>query len=518
MRDQSRQQKVYLVGAGPGDPGLLTLKGLRCLQQADVVFYDFLVNPRLLEHLPPHCRTLYAGKRGTHHTLAQKILVQRIIKEVRRGKRVVRLKGGDPYIFGRGGEEGEDLSRAGVSFEVVPGVTAAVAVPAYAGIPLTHRDYASSVAVITGHERREEGGQSRGLIPNFDWEALSRMDTLVIVMGVKNLEPLMDRLLQAGRSPETPVAIVEWGTLPRQRTIVGTLGTIVVQAKSAGLKPPAVIVVGNVVRLRPMLKWFENKSLSGKTILVTRSREQAGALTQLLEQQGAQVVEIPTLKWRPPARWGLLDRAIRRVQDYQWVVFTSVNAVQSFLLRLKVLKKDARHLKGVKIVAVGSATAESLRGQGLEPDFIPEDYRAEGLLRLFKGLPIKGQKILVPRARRGRELLVAGLRRQGARVELVEAYRMEIPKTGRLALRALLAREAVDLITFASSATVENFIKMVGRGPSGRGRRRTVQKIPAACIGPITAKTARSRGFKVVAVPKKATIPELVQSVVRYFR
>lgn len=507
---------VYLVGAGPGDPGLITLKAIQCLQQADVIFYDALVNTELLRYAGPDCRQIYVGKRskpGTsrRHTLDQSKLIGRVIQESRQGYTVVRLKGGDPFLFGRGGEEGEALARAGLPFEVVPGITSAMAVPAYAGIPLTHRDYASSVLFLTGHERREEKGESHGRLPPFDWQVLARIDTLCILMGVKNLPEIVASLQQAGKNPETPVAVIEWGTLPWQRTVEGTLETIAGKVKEADLRSPAVIVVGAVVTLRSKMKWFERQKLFGRRILVTRAREQSGELTRQLRAAGADVIEIPTIEFKPPQSWRPLDQSIKNLSQYEVVIFTSVNAVQSFVTRLLHHKKDLRSLAGHQIVAIGPATAQSLRENGIVVDAMPENYQSEGLVELFRKNSIRGKKVLLPRAQKGRELLPAVLKKLGARVDVVAAYQTVVPQEGARSLRELLRKKKVDLITFASSSTAENFLKMVGRPAIGG----VLKNVKIACIGPVTAKTARRLGLKVTIQPKKATIPELVKVIVK---
>lgn len=503
---------VYLVGAGPGDPDLITLKAIQCLQQADVIFYDALVNTELLRYARPHCRKIYVGKRSkpnesSRHSLDQAELIRRVIHESRRGGTVVRLKGGDPFLFGRGGEEGEALARAGVPFEVVPGITSAMAVPAYAGIPLTHRDYASSVLFLTGHEKRE----AHGVLPPFDWSVLARVDTLCILMGVQNLPEIVASLQQAGKNPETPVAVIEWGTLPWQRTVEGTLETIAGKVKEADLRSPAVIVLGAVVTLRSKMKWFERQKLFGRRILVTRAREQSGELTRQLRAAGADVIEIPTIEFKPPKSWRPLDQSIKNLSKYEVVIFTSVNAVQSFVTRLLHHKKDLRSLAGRQIVAIGPATAQSLRENGIVVDAMPENYQSEGLVKLFRKNSIRGKKVLLPRAQKGRELLPTVLKKLGARVDVVAAYQTVVPQEGARSLRELLRKKKVDLITFASSSTVENFLKMVGRPAVGR----VLKKIQIACIGPVTAKTARRLGLKVTIQPKKATIPELAKAIVK---
>ena len=348
--------KVYLVGAGPGDPELLTLKGRRLLGEAEVVIYDFLAHPSLLKFISPAAETIYVGKKGGDHTLPQGDINQLIIDRAQTGKQVVRLKGGDPFIFGRGGEEAEELFKAGIPFEVVPGITSAIAVPAYAGIPLTHRRYNSSVAFITGHE--DPLKDQTGL----DWEKLATgVETLVFLMGYKNLPRIVERLIQNGRPPRTPAALIRWGTTPEQITVTGSLEEIVPLAEAAGLGPPAILVVGSVVELRDRLSWFERRPLFGKQIVVTRTREQASDLVVRLENLGAHCLEFPTIRLAPPSSWEELDQSIRSLSSYDWILFTSPNGVEAFFERLAALGFDLRDLKGLQIGAIGPATAEAFK-------------------------------------------------------------------------------------------------------------------------------------------------------------
>ncbi len=502
-----RSGTVFLVGGGPGDPGLITRKGMEALQRADVVCYDHLANPKLLDLVRPGCRRLFVGKQGGLHFKEQHEIELSLIREARRGRVVVRLKGGDPFVFGRGGEEAEALRKAGVPFEIIPGVTSAIAAPAYAGIPVTHRDLTSTVAFVTGHEKSPQppfvkGGQG-GISGQIPWEALSQIGTVVFLMGVKNLPIIVKNLIASGRDSKTPVALIEWGTLPRQKVVTGTLRTIVRLASR--IKPPAVTVVGDVVSLRDKLSWFERKPLFGKKILVTRSRGQASDLSRLLEEQGAEAIEIPTIELRPPTSFARMDAAIRRLASYDWIIFTSVNGVSSFFDRLWKKGSDLRDLAGVKVVAIGPATARAVEERGVRLNSVAQEFRAEGLVRLLRG--VRGQRVLIPRAREARDVLIKELRRKGARVDVVEAYRTVIPRFGQRELRKAL-ENGLDLITFASSSTVENFWRMVPPR-----LRRGVRKIPVASIGPITTRTARKLGFKVKIQPKSYTIPSLVAAI-----
>lgn len=503
--------KVYLVGAGPGDPGLLTLKGRECLSRAHVVIYDYLANSKLLEHAPEDAELLYVGKKGGCHTVPQEEIGSLIVERARQGKVVVRLKGGDPFVFGRGGEEAEELSRAGIDFEVVPGVTSAVAVPAYAGIPLTHRRFTSTVAFVTGHEDPTKEKT------DIEWDKLSTAaGTLVFLMGVGNLGKIAEKLMKHGRSPDTPVAVIRRGTFPVQETVTGTLETIGVLAEKKGLAPPAIIVVGEVVHLRGLLNWFETKPLFGKRIIVTRARQQASEFLKGLEDLGAEGIEFPTIHVVPPESWKPLDQTIRRLSEYHWVIFTSVNGVKFFLERLKAQGKDVRHLREVKIGAIGPKTARMWERMGILPDLIPEEYRAEAVIAGLQKKEIQGCKILIPRAEKAREILPDELRESGAIVDVVPAYRTVKPEQRKEEIVSLLREGKVDMITFTSSSTVTNFVDMFG------SQRDMIEKckkrVSVACIGPITAKRAEENGFTVDVVPGEYTIEALTQSIASYFK
>ncbi|MEE9203128.1 MAG: uroporphyrinogen-III C-methyltransferase, partial [Dehalococcoidia bacterium] len=395
---------MYLIGAGPGDPGLITVRGLECLAAADVVVYDHLVDERLLESARKDARLIFAGKQQRKHTLSQEEISALLVSLGREGEVVARLKGGDPFVLGRGGEEAEALAAAGIPFEVVPGVTAAVAVPAYAGIPLTHRRLASSFAVITGHETPDKGQST------IDWERVSGgADTLVFLMGVSNLEAICRRLVGHGRPASTPAAVIRWGTYPTQETVTGTLSDIAERALQAGMAPPAVLVVGEVVSLREALRWYDNRPLFGKRVLVTRSRHQASRLSHLLAQEGAQPVELPTIEVQP-APSPALDKALSHLGDFGWAVFTSANGVEAFFSRLGELGRDARALGGVKLCAIGEATAAALSGHGLRADLVPGEFSAGGILSAFDGQDIGGVRCLLPRAEAVPPELARGLR------------------------------------------------------------------------------------------------------------
>jgi len=395
---------VYLIGAGPGDPGLLTLKGQSCIARSDVVIYDYLAAPELLAHAGDDAELIYVGKKGGDHTLPQAGINDLIVAKARQGRIVARLKGGDPFIFGRGGEEVERLIEEGIDFEVVPGVTSAVAAPAYAGIPLTHRQFTSSVTFVTGHEDPTKETSS------INWKALAQGGgTLVFFMGVKNLTYIAERLLHYGMSPETPAALVRWGTTPRQQTVTGALATIADIAAAAGMAPPALIVIGEVVRLREKMKWFETRPLFGKSIVVTRARAQASDLVSRLAELGAVCHEVPAIRIMPEEDYGPMDRAISEINTYDWLIFTSVNGVDFFFNRLFHAGLDARALGRIRTAVIGPATAERLLGFGIKTDILPDSFRAESVIDAFKKEPVAGKRMLLPRAKEARPILPVGM-------------------------------------------------------------------------------------------------------------
>jgi uroporphyrinogen III methyltransferase/synthase len=500
--------KVYLIGAGPGDPGLITVKGLACLKKADVVVYDYLANEELLGSVPQGAERIYVGKKGGDHTLSQKEISSLIAERARKGKIVARLKGGDPFIFGRGGEEAEELAREGIPFEVVPGVTSAIAVPAYAGIPLTHRNFTSTVAFITGHEdpTKEES--------RISWDKIATgAGTLVFLMGGENLSMIAAKLMKNGRDPETPVALIRWGTLPEQETITGKLSTIGKIAHAKRIKPPVIILVGEVVKLRDQMNWFERLPLFGKKILVTRSREQASDLSERLRELGAIPIEFPTIEVIPPENWGDIDHCASQMVEYDWIIFTSVNGVKFFIDRVFTLGLDIRDLKGPRICAIGPKTAEALRGLKLKVDFVPSEYRAESIFEGLRKETLRGKKILIPRAKVARDILPEELRKAGALVDVVEVYRTVRPAGQRKRVYELLAQKAISALTFTSSSTVSNFVEMVGK----KDAQMLTAGIPIASIGPITAEKGKSLGIETTLMPQEYTIPALVEALAGHF-
>jgi uroporphyrinogen III methyltransferase/synthase len=488
----------------------LTIKARETLARADVVIYDYLANKAFLDYADDKAELIDVGKRGGCHTMAQKDINSLIVKKARDGLCVVRLKGGDPFIFGRGGEEALKIARAGVPFEVIPGVTSAIAVPAYAGIPLTHRDYASTVTFITGHEdpTKEESGIA--------WDKLaSTSGTLVFLMGVGNLPQIAGRLTENGRNPDTPVAIIYRGTVPEQRTVVGTLRDIADKARKQHMRPPAIILVGEIVNLRKALNWFENRPLFGRRIVVTRAREQASGFMAGLTELGAECIAFPTIEVCPPRSWEGLDTAIQSLEDYQWLLFTSVNGVKYFFQRLEGLGKDVRDLKGIKIGAIGPKTAEAVHERGIRPDLVPDEYRAEAVVEAFRHRGVKEARILLPRAAEARKVLPEGLEKMGARVDVVTAYQTLRPDHAKGQVREMLERGEIDMVTFTSSSTVHNFVDMFGAENQQLGK--WMGHLAVACIGPITANTARQKGFTVALVPSAYTIEALTEAIVQYF-
>jgi uroporphyrinogen III methyltransferase/synthase len=500
---------VYLVGAGPGDPGLISVKGAHLLAHADLVLYDEILDARLLELASDNCEKIFVGKRGRRKGPTQEQINELLVLHARAGRSVVRLKGGDPYIFGRGSEEGARLRAEGIPFEVVSGVSAASGALAYAGIPLTHRGITSTAVLVTGHEDPAKP------IPSVDWAMLAKLQcTLIIFMGARRIGEVAEVLIQNGRSSSTPVSVIEWGTWPRQQTLVTTLENLAEKSREHGLQSPAIIAIGEVVKLRDQLNWFENKPLFGRRILVTRSREQAGGLRLLLETEAAEVHCLPLLEFRAPDRWDEVDRCLRALTDYHWVVFTSPNAVDYFMGRLRSLELDARALGGVRVAAVGRSTAESLTGCGIFADLIPAEQSQEGLVQAFADIEVSGLRFLLPGSSIGRPLLADELARRQATVERVITYENVVPRLERSTLPACLTDNELDLVIFASPSSVANFVTVLGEHES----RELLAKTAIATIGPTTSRAIQDLGFEVAVQPQESTVPELVRSICHYFR
>ncbi|ADG82000.1 uroporphyrinogen-III C-methyltransferase [Thermincola potens] len=498
--------KVYLIGAGPGDPKLITVKGLECIQKADVIVYDRLASPRLLTYARPDAELIYVGKSPDRHTLKQDEINMVLVEKALAGKNVARLKGGDPYVFGRGGEEAEKLIEYGIEFEVVPGITAGIAVPAYAGIPVTHRDFTSSLGIITGNEDPTKEDSS------IDWSKISTgIGTLVFYMGMANLPHIVDKLIANGRPADTPIALIRWGTRPEQQTLVGTLADIVDKARAAEFKNPAIIIVGEVVTLRDKLSWFEKKPLFGKRVLVTRSREQASALSEKIEALGGEPWEFPTIDIAEPDDFGPMDRAIEEIEKYDWIILTSVNGVKSFFKRLNDKTKDIRDLKGIRLCAIGPKTREELEKYGLRCDFVPNEYRAEAIIEGLKNEDMSGKKVLLPRADIARKIIPDTLKELGAEVEEVVAYKTVMGAGNAQLLRDMLAEKKLQILTFTSSSTVKNFVQML----DAPNLQDLLADVTVASIGPITSNTAKELGIRVDVEAQEYTIDGLVEAILK---
>jgi uroporphyrinogen III methyltransferase/synthase len=500
---------VYLIGAGPGDPGLITVKGLEWLRRADVVVYDQLASPELLKEVKPGAELFYVGKKAGDHALPQGDINELLLEKAKAGLTVARLKGGDPFVFGRGGEEAEELAAAGVPFEIVPGVTSAVAVPAYAGIPVTHRRYTTLVTFITGHE---DPTKAASTIP---WAVLgTNPGTLVFLMGVKNLAENCRQLVQAGRAPNTPAAVIEKGTTLAQRTVVGTLADIAARAQEADIKPPAVLVVGGVVELAENLRWWENRPLWGKTVVVTRSRDQASRLVAALNAAGARCLEVPTIEIAPPADFAPLDAALQHLNRYDWLIFTSANGVRAFMDRFFRMRLDVRALGRVQIAVIGPATAEALEKYGLRADVVPKTFQAEGLLEVLTPRLMGGTRMLLARAAQARDVLPEGLAELGMAVDVVPVYRAVAPASMPEEAAKVLNEGGADILTFTSSATVHNFAGLVG---TERFQSLAASGVVAS-IGPITTATLKEYGITPAIEPAAFTIPALAAAIVDYFK
>ncbi len=523
---------VYLVGAGPGDIGLLTVKGMRCLQKAEVVIYDFHLNAQILNYIDHNAEFIYAGKRGGHHTMTQDEINAAILEKAREGKIVCRLKGGDPFVFGRGGEEAQVLAHEGIAFEVVPGVSSSVAAPAYAGIPLTHRLYSSSFAVIPGYEDTTKEESS------IDWAKLSTgVGTLVFLMAVKNIELLTEKLIENGRSPETPVAVIRWGTRPDQKTLVSTLKDIAKLVREKDIRPPAVTIVGDVVNLRNELNWYEKKPMFGHRVLVTR--EHSGGF-ESLEELGAEVIQFPTIEIVPPENWDELDRAIDKMESYDWLIFTSSNGVKYFFSRLFEKGRDIRELKGLKICAIGEKTAASIGKFGIRIDLVPESFNAESLIEAFikevrspksaeeqksrraKGIQtaepptpqpelFKGIRFLLPRAEVAREIFPDKVRELGGTIDVPVAYRAVKPDMHGKRLRRFLKEGRITIATFTSAATFNNFREILREEAD-----ELLKGVAIAVIGPVTARAIEKAGLKVQIMPKESTVEAMAEEIIKW--
>lgn len=495
---------VYLVGAGPGDPGLLTLRGRELLGTCDDVVYDALVSEALLtttlgnRDVTRH----FVGKRGGDaSSTPQQEIEGLLVRLARNGRRVVRLKGGDPFVFGRGGEEAQALARAGIPFEIVPGITAGIAGPAYAGIPVTHRGVATSVTFVTGHEDPEKPERAT------DWASLARSGaTLVLYMGVRTLPEVVRELLAAGRAPDTPAAVVERATYPGQRVVIGTLTTIAERAREAGIVAPAITIVGEVVRLNAEIEWFERRPLSGQRIVVTRARAQASSLSARLRELGAEVIEMPAIRIEQLDS-APLHHALDRLREYEWVMFTSQNAVDLVWRAMRARGLDARSLGHARIAAIGRATAEALLDCGLMADVVPERFVAESLVSaLERRDDVRRRRVLLPRAADARDVLPDGLRELGADVDVIPIYRTVLDGDRAAHVADRLRAGTIDLVTLSSSSTARFFVDAVGA--------EAARAAAVASIGPVTSATASSLGLRVTIEAAESTIEGLVEAIV----
>lgn len=511
MEEKDKRGIVYLIGAGPGDPKLMTLWGKECLQKADVVIYDYLANQIFLSWTRPEAKIYYVGKKGGTAHIQQEEINELILKTVQEGKIVARLKGGDPFIFGRGGEEAEVLADQGIPFEIVPGITSAISVPAYAGIPLTHRRFTSTVAFITGHE---DPGKDESEI---EWEKLATgVGTLVFLMSMSRLPHIVAQLQKYGLSPSTAVAVIQWGTLPEQKTLVADLQSVVQRVSEEGLGAPSIVVVGEVVKLRQKLQWLEKRPLFGKTILVTRARAQSSIFSQGLQELGARVIEFPTIRIARIGDFEAIDHAIEALSTYQWVIFTSSNGVDFFFQRLNELGKDSRAIGNSRICAIGPETAASLQQRSIRPDYIPLEYVAESLVAGLVKFGLAGSNILIPRALEARDILPDRLRESGASVTVVPIYET-LPDEGDVArILELVKSENLSMITFTSTSTVKNFAAAFQK--PDQQVSNLFKQVDVACIGPICAKEAESLGLSVSLIPEQYTIPDLTEAIVRYYQ
>lgn len=488
---------VYIVGAGPGDTGLFTIRGRQCLETAEVVVYDYHVNTQLLNFAGRDAEFIFAGKRGGHHTLTQDQINAALVKHASLGKVVCRLKGGDPFIFGRGGEEAEVLVSAGIPFEVVPGISSAIAAPAYAGIPLTHRKFATTVAFIPGHEDREKEESS------IAWDKIVGLSTLVFLMGVKNLPFIAEQLIKHGRSADTPIAIIRWGTRAEQTSLTSTLGGVVDLVKEKNIRPPAVMVVGDVVGLRKSLNWFETKPMFGQRILVTR--EHSGGF-ETLKKLGAEILEFPTIQHRDPESWDKADQAINEIEKYNWIVFTSKNGVVYFFKRFFEQGRDIRDLKGIHICAIGPKTREEIEQYGIRVALVPEVFRAEGLMNAFGD--VKGMRFLLPRAKEAREEFPEAVKEAGAKITVATVYRTICPEHHGKQLVRFLREGRITVATFTSASTFNNLVRM-----TGHQAKELLRDVTLAAIGPVTKQAIEKQGLKVTIMPEHSTVDAMVEAV-----
>ncbi|MBT6899455.1 MAG: uroporphyrinogen-III C-methyltransferase [Nitrospina sp.] len=506
MMTNKNKGLVVLVGAGPGDMGLLTLSGKQWLQKADVVLYDHLVNPDMIRFTQKSAEMIYVGKKEGVASMEQEQINNLLINKAREEKIVVRLKGGDPFIFGRGGEEIQAIQAVGIPFIIVPGVTSVTGVAAYAGIPLTHRHLSSTLSIITGSNEKNQGDI------HIDWEKIaSRSGTLVFLMGARKLPLIVEKLIKFGKSPDTPIAVVQWGTTARQKTWTGTLGTIVEISAEDKILPPALTIIGEVVNLKSKIEWYEHLPLFGKTVVVTRKGDQADSMIDRLRELGAEPFFFPVIETIAPDDWSPLDNALNNLSQYDGLIFTSVNGVRFFAERLKTIEQDIRELKGARVYTIGPKTAEAVRDLGIRVDVVPENFIAESLIESIGNA--EGKRFLIPRATVARETLPEQLRKMGALVDVAPAYKTVLPSQSVDALEKRLKEGSVDVITFTSSSTVTNFLTL-----TGEQLLPAIKNTKIACIGPITAKTARDAGLNVEIMPEQYTVSSLMDAIEIFYQ
>lgn len=506
--------KVYLVGAGPGDAGLITLKGLRAIQMADCIVYDFHINPRLLTYAKDGAEFVYAGKRGGHHEMSQDEINSILVQKAKEGKIVCRLKGGDPFVFGRGGEELEILYEEGIDFEIVPGVSSVIAVPAYAGIPVTHRKVASAFTVITGNEDLSKQERIFNHI-----KASNASETMIFLMCVRNLETITNRLIQEGLKPETPSAIIRWGTRPEQKVVTGTISEIAYLAKENKISSPAILVIGDVVKFREKLKWYEKKPLYGHRILITRH------LTDeylILEDMGAELFVFPTITFLPPDDFTELDKAIENIENYQFIVFPSPRAVKFFFERFLSIGKDVRNLKNILICAIGKETSRSLREFGINADLIPDEHSSEALAKRLKeeflsiaqsksDFQSKSIKILYPCSDIAMKDFVEEMNTLGIKVDTPITYRTVKPTEHGKRLIRFLREGKITIATFTSPSSFYNLLDILREDA-----KEMLKEVVISAIGKTTAKAIQEAGYKVSIIPEKSTIKDMVEAIIRW--
>ena len=509
MSTKKESGVVYLIGAGPGDADLISVKGAEILKKADVVIYDYLVNEKLLDYCKEECEKIYVGKKAKDHTLTQDEINELLVKKTQADKTVARLKGGDPFVFGRGGEEAFFLSKNNIKFEIIPGVTASIAASAYAGIPFTHRGLASTATMITGHEDpTKENGQ-------IEWEYLAKLSgTLSFYMGMNNLEIITKKLIEFGKPEDTPAAIIRWGTLNKQETVTGELCTIAEIAKDEKITAPAIIIIGNVLSLRDDLRWFDNRPLFGKRIIVTRSRSQVSTLTKKLEELGTDVIEFPTIAIKPIKNNLELKKALENINKFSWIMFTSENSVNIFFENLLISDYDIRILKDIKIAVIGGQTGEALLKFGIKADLIPDKFTSEGIIEKIRklNLSLENKEILIPGSEIARSYLPEALAQMGAKITTITLYNNEIPEYEKKEIDKIFNRK-IDLVTFTSSSTVTNFVDIM----KSYSNERVLKEIRGASIGPITSETAKGQGIKIGLEAETHTIECLVDTIKDYF-